>query len=69
MGSWCSYVEDSFPVGADKQTLNPWSKAQLAIVVKRKDLPMVQLTIGYLEKHIFMTIKLKHKGEIWNCSY
>ena len=42
MGSLCVYVEDSFPVGADRQTLSPWSKAAFAIVLKRKDLPMVQ---------------------------
>ena len=42
MGSLCAYLQDSFPVGADRQTFNPRSKAQLAIVFKRKDLPMVE---------------------------
>ena len=32
----------SSSVGADRQTFNPRSKAQLAIVFKRKDLPMVE---------------------------
>ena len=42
MGSWCAYVEDSFPVGADRETLSPRSKAQLAIVLRRNDLPKIQ---------------------------
>ena len=67
-GSWCAYVEDSFPVGADRQTLSPQSNAAFAIVLRRKDLPIVQKNELYNNFEVDYMYKILKNIYSWHCN-